>query len=142
MTIFFSNELAGQYSTPVVKPSATTGVGGRVRRYSGSFTMAAQATTDTIVIGQIPAGADFAFGVITASATMGTSTIAIGVAGNTGLYRGAATNTAVDTPTLFGPAAAVKALPIATEQQVFITIGVAALPAGGTVVVDLYFCNV
>ena len=142
MATFYSNELAGFTSLPVVKPSATTGVGGRLRRYSGSVTLAAQTTSDTIVIGQIPAGADFAFGVITSSVSLGTSTVAIGVTGTTGLYRAAATFTAVDTPTPFGPATAVKAAAITGEQTVFITIGTASLPASGTLVVDLYFANV
>lgn len=142
MTTYYVNELSGLYSLPVVKPSATTGVGGRLRRYSGSITMNGQLTTDTIVVAQVPAGADFAFGVITASATLGTSTVAIGFAGNTGAYRAAATFTSVDTPTPFGTTAQVKAAPLAAEQQVFITIGTAALPVGGTLVVDLYFANV
>ncbi|CAB5144825.1 hypothetical protein UFOVP147_34 [uncultured Caudovirales phage] len=142
MTTYYVNELSGLYSLPVVKPSATTGVGGRLRRYSGSITLNTQTTADTIVVAQIPAGADFAFGVITSSVSLGTSTVAIGYAGATGAYRAAATFTATDTPTPFGVTAAVKAAPLLTEQQVFITIGVASLPASGTLVVDLYFANV
>lgn len=142
MTTYYVNELTGFTSLPVVKPSAAVGVGGRLRRYSGSITLNGQLTTDTIVVGQIPSGADFAYGVITSSVSLGTSTAAIGVTGTTGLYRAAAVFTAVDTPTTFGNTAAVKAVPLATEQTVFITIGVAALPVGGTLVVDLYFANV
>lgn len=142
MTTYYVNELTGFTSLPVVKPSATTGVGGRLRRYSGSITLNTQTTSDTIVVAQVPAGADFAFGMITSTVSLGTSTIAIGTSASTGLYRAAATFTAVDTPTPFGPTAAVKALPIATEQTVFITITTANLPASGTLVVDLYFANV
>lgn len=141
MAVFYSNELANFTSQPVVKPSAVVGVGGRLRRYSGSITLASQTTSDTIVVAQIPAGADFAFGVLTSSVTLGTSTIAIGITGNTGLYRAAGTFTAVDTPTMFGPATAVKAANLTAEQQVFITIATANLPASGTLVVDLYFAN-
>ena len=142
MTTFYVNELTGFTSLPVVKPAATNGVGGRLRRYSGSITLATQTTSDTIVVAQVPAGADFAFGVITSSVSLGTSTVAIGITGSTGLYRTAATFTATDTPTPFGNTAAVKAAPLTTEQSVFITIGVASLPASGTLVVDLYFANV
>ena len=141
MATFYVNELAGFTSQPVVKPSVVLGVGGRLRRYSGSITLATQTTSDTIVVAQVPAGADFAFGVLTSSISLGASTIAIGITGSTGLYRAAATFTAVDTPTLFGPAASVKATPLATEQTVFITIATASLPASGTLVVDLYFAH-
>lgn len=141
MAVLYSTELAGQYSTPVVKPSAPLGVGSHLRRYTASITLASQATTDTIVIGQIPTGMDFAYGVITSSVSLGTSTIAIGYAGATGAYRAAAVFTAVDTPTLFGPATQVKAAALTAEQQVFITIAAAALPASGTLVVDLYFAG-
>lgn len=142
MTTYYVNELSGLYSLPVVKPSATNGVGGRLRRYSGSITLNTQTTSDTIVVAQIPAGADFVFGMITSSVSLGTSTVAIGYAGATGAYRAAATFTATDTPTPFGVTAQVKAAPLAAEQQVFITIGVASLPASGTLVVDLFFANV
>ena len=141
MAVFLSNELTGFTSLPVVKPSATLGAGGRVRRFSGSFTLATQTTSDTLVVAQIPAGADFCFGVITSTVSLGTSTVAIGITGATGTYRAAATFTATDTPTMFGPTAAVKAAANAAEQQVFVTIGTASLPASGTLVIDLYFAN-
>lgn len=139
MTVYYSAELANYNSTPVVKPSALNGVGAPVRRYTATITLASQTTSDTIVIAQVPAGADFAYGILTSSVTLGSSTIAIGYSGATGAYRAAATFTTTDTPTLFGPAAAVKTAPLAAEQQVFITIATANLPSSGTLVVDLYF---
>lgn len=139
MTVYYSAELANFYSTPAVKTSALNGVGAALRRYTATVTLAAQTTSDTIVVAQIPAGADFAFGVLTSTVTLGTSTVAIGYSGATGAYRTAATFTAADTPTMFGNTAAVKTAPLTTEQQVFITIGTASLPASGTLVVDLYF---
>lgn len=142
MATFYSAELASFYSTPVVKPSAANAVGGRMRRYTATVTLAAQTTSDTIVVAQLPTGFDFAYGVLTSSVSLGSSTVAIGISGSTGLYRAAGSFTAVDTPTLFGPAAQVKTTPITAEQQVFITIGAAALPASGTLVVDLYGSNV
>jgi hypothetical protein len=142
MATYYANELSGLYSLPVVKSSATTGVGGRLRRYSGSITLNAQTTSDTIVVAQVPAGADFVFGMLTSSVSLGTSTIAIGYTGATGAYRTAATFTATDTPTPFGNTAQVKATPLTAEQQVFITIGTASLPGSGTLVVDLFFANV
>ena len=141
MATYYSAELAGQYSNPVVKPSAPNGVNSKLRRFTATITLASQTTSDTIVIGQIPAGMDFCYGVLTSSVTLGTSTVAIGYTGATGAYRAAAAFTSVDTPTLFGVTAQVKAAPLAAEQQVFITIGTASLPASGTLIVDLYFAG-
>jgi hypothetical protein len=75
MTIFYSGELAGIASLPLIK-AANAAFGARLRRYRGSVTLAAQTTSDTIVIGQAPAGASFAYGVLTSSVSLGTSTIA------------------------------------------------------------------
>jgi hypothetical protein len=125
------------------KPRATV-QGGRVKRLRGTFTLSATAvtTSDTLVIGTLPAGSTFAFGVITASATMGaTATLAIGTTGATGKYRAAATFTVADTPTMFGVNTAVGAADpaLSADEQVFITIGVASLPTAGTLIVDLYY---
>ena len=139
MTIFYSTELAGIASTPVVKASATAGYGARLRRYRATITLASQATTDTIMVAMVPAGLTFAYGVLTTSVTLGTSTVAIGVTGTTAKYKASGTFTAVDTPTMFGVNTAVGQAALTAEDQVFITIGTAALPASGTLVVDLYF---
>jgi hypothetical protein len=144
MAAYLSTELGGsanQTSAPVgYKPRASV-YGGRLKRLRGTFTLASQATTDTLVVGNLPAGATFAFGVITASATLSTSTVAIGISGTTGKYRAAGTFTSADTPTLFGTAATIGATDpaLTTEEQVFITIATAALPSSGTLVVDIYY---
>jgi hypothetical protein len=138
MTIFYSGELAGIASLPLIK-AANAAFGARLRRYRGSVTLAAQTTSDTIVIGQAPAGASFAYGVLTSSVSLGTSTIAIGVTGTTGKYRAAATFTTVDTPTLFGPNTAVGGNALAAAETQFITIAVATLPGAGLLVVDMYW---
>lgn len=141
MTVYYSAELASFYSTPAVKPSTANAVGGRMRRYTATITLNTQTTSDTIVIAQLPTGFDFAYGVLTSTVSLGSSTIAIGYSGSTGAYRTAATFTATDTPTMFGNTAVVKTSPLTAEQQVFITIAVANLPASGTLVVDLYGSN-
>lgn len=142
MTIFYSTELAGIASTPVVKADATKGYGARIRRYRGTFTMATQTTGDTIVVAVVPAGMTFAFGILTPSVTMGASaTVAIGITGATGKYRAAATATAI-TPEVFGVQAANgAATPLTADETIFITIAVASLAAAGAVTVDLYFTN-
>lgn len=142
MTAYLSTELgqtANQTSAPVgYKPVATV-YGGRVKRLRASFTLNTQTTSDTLVIGNLPAGSTFAYGIINASATLGASaTVAIGTSGATGKYRAAAVFTAA-APTLFGDSAAVTASPLSAEEQVFVTIGAASLPGSGTLVIDLFY---
>lgn len=142
MPAYLSTDLTGsanQTSVPVGYKPAATVVGARLKRLRGLFTLNTQTTSDTLVIGNLPAGATFAFGKLTSSVSLGTSTVAIGITGTTGKYRAAAVFTAVDTPTDFGTAAQVAASPLSAEEQVFATIAVASLPASGTLVIDLYY---
>jgi hypothetical protein len=144
MATYLSTELGGsanQTSAPVgYKPRASV-YGGRLKRLRATVTLASQATTDTLQFGNLPAGAVFAYGVLTSSASLGSSTLAIGISGTTGKYRAAATFTSTDTPTMFGPAAEVAASDagLSAEQTVIGTIASAALPSSGTLVVDLYY---
>ena len=152
MAAYLSAELSGTNgasgstltTAPVgYKPRATV-YGARLKRLRATFTLSATAvtTSDTLVVGNLPAGATFAFGVLTASATMGASaTLAIGTSGSTGKYRTAATFTTADTPTMFGNTAAVGAADpaLSAEEQVIVTVGTASLPTSGTLVVDMYY---
>lgn len=134
----YANEVSGLYAVPATKPSGNV-VGGRVRRFRATFSLAGQASGDTIVLAKIPAGHSFAYGVINGSATFGASaTVAIGNATTAGKYRAAATFTAA-APTLFGDSAAVAGNASTDEETVILTVGTAALPSSGTGVVDLYF---
>lgn len=140
-----TNGAAGSVLTaaPVgYKPRATV-QGGVLKRLRGTFTLSATAvtTSDTLVVGNLPAGATFAFGVINASATMGASaTLAIGTTGATGKYRAAAVFTAA-APTLFGDVAQQGAADpaLSAEELVIVTIGAASLPTAGTLVVDIFY---
>jgi len=138
MTTTYANEVAGFGTTPNTKPDG--GIhGGRLRRFRASFTMAAQASGDDIVLAKVPAGYRFAFGIINASATMGASaTVAIGTASSAGKYRAAAVFTAA-APTLFGVNTAADDDALTAEETVLLTVGTAALPGSGTAYVDLYF---
>lgn len=134
----YANEVAVQYPRPgTVSQGALAGA--RVRRWRGSIDLAAQASGDTVVLANIPSGHAFVYGVVTASATLGTSTVAIGTAADAGKYRAAATFTTVDTPTLFGKSSAVGGAVHEEVEQVILTIGAAALPSSGKLVVDLLF---
>jgi hypothetical protein len=138
MATLYGNYSAGLANSPAT-PADGDVQGGRVRVLREKITLATQTTADTIVCGILPIGATFLYGMLTSSVSLGTSTIAIGVSGSTGKYRAAATFTAVDTPTTFGDEAAMLAKLTAAET-VFITIGVASLPASGNLLVDMYYC--
>lgn len=133
----FASEVAGLDTIPVTNSSGAV-QGGRLRRFRASVTMASQADGDTITLASVPAGYVFAYGVINASATLGSTTVAIGVAGTAGKYRAAAVFTAA-APTLFGPAVAAAAAPLTAGETVIATLAAAALPSSGTLVIDLYY---
>ena len=145
-----SVELAGISSLPVVKP-AIPSYGGRLRRYRATIALASQVlgAGNELVLAKIPAGQQFAFGVITTDTSLGTSTLAIGNASSSGKYRAAAVFTAIDTPTLFGLTTAIRgsaqddpALPVSlNEETVLGLVAVANLPASGFLVVDIYVTN-
>lgn len=119
--------------------------GGNVRVYREVIQLASQPAGDTIVVAYPSKGETFLRGSLTSTVSLGTSTVALGIAGATGKYRAAAAFTAVDTPTPFGVAANMvsSSVPakLTTDEKVFITIGTAALPASGTLIVDLYFAQ-
>lgn len=132
----YATEISGQASTPTTMANGGV-VGGRLRRFRATVTLASQADGDTIVLAKLPAGYAFAFGVINASATLGSSTIAIGTSGTAGKYRAAATFTAA-APTLFGVVGAQDDAALTAEETVIATVGAAALPSSGTMVVDIF----
>jgi hypothetical protein len=145
MAAYLSNELAGTttgLSTSAAvgyKPVATV-YGARLRRMRATFTYASQTTSDTLTVGTLPAGATFAFGVLNADTSSGSTTLAIGISGSTAKYRAAAAFTATDTPTLFGKTAtAGAASALSAEETVIITLAAATAPSSGTLVVDLYY---
>lgn len=133
----YATEVAGLNATPLTNSNGAV-QGGRIRRFRATITLASQADGDTVVLAQVPAGYAFAYGILNASATLGSSTIAIGVAGTAAKYRAAAVFTAA-APTLFGVSTAVDDAPLAAGETVILTNTTAALPSSGTLIVDLYF---
>lgn len=144
MAAYLSTELGGSANQTVApvgyRPRATVS-GGRLRRVRGTFTLNSQTTSDTLVIGVLPAGATFALGVLVTDTSLGSSTLAIGVNGTAAKYRAAAAFTATDTPTFFGKASAIGAADpaLSADETVIGTIAAANLPASGTLVIDLYY---
>lgn len=130
MTVFHGQQMTKLRISPV-KPPAPGFVDGTVRCFVEEIALAGQTTADTIEVARLPKGAVPLFGVLETDTSLGTATVAIGIAGATGKYRAAAAFTATDTPTLFGAGDAVGEA-LAGEEVVFVTIGVASLPASGT----------
>jgi hypothetical protein len=138
-TTFSGSSLDAAASPPFDTPHGAK-TGGKLRCITEKFTMAAQASGSILVLGKLPIGAIFKGVRLTASATVGASaTLEIGIAGSTAKYRAAATFTTADTPTLYGPAAAMAQAPLAAEEIVICTTAVASLAAAGTLVFELFY---
>lgn len=146
MAQYLSNELAG--TTTGLTTSAAAGYkprasayAARVKRMRATITLASQTTSDTIIIGNLPSGATFAYGILNTDTSLGSSTLAIGISGSTGKYRAAATFTSTNTPTMFATAATqgVADPGLSADEQVIATIAAANLPASGTLIVDLFY---
>jgi hypothetical protein len=141
MAISYSME-----TTPVslVPPARISDVAhrGRTKVVRNTINLAAQPSGENIYLGKRPVGSRFLYGMLTTSVTLGgTATVAVGTLAANGKYRAAATFTAVDTPTPFGVTTALAAGPLSAEEDMYLTVGAAALPASGTLIVDIYFAE-
>ena len=110
-------------------------VDGSVRSFLEVVTLASQATTDTVVVARLPKGAVLRGARIMTDTSLGTSTVAVGVSGTTGKYRAAAVFTTTDSWEEIGQTADFHTA-LTAEEEVFITIGAAALPASGRLLVQ------
>lgn len=100
-----------------------------VLRYT--FNLASQATTDVLGL-KLPSGFRPMFLNMVPSATLGSSTLAIGVSGTASKYRAAATLTAP----AFAPVALAPSAKLTADEDVIVTIAGAALPASGTLTIE------
>ena len=133
--------MAELYATQMTKVNAGTTpdpgfVDGTRRQFIESLTYAAQGTTDTVAIARLPKGAIVTGGRIMTSVTTATATMAIGITGTTGKYRAAAAFTTTDTWEELGIDTTTFNVALTAEEEVIITIGTAALPASGTLLVQ------
>lgn len=138
MAVLYGTQMTKLRNTVPQDLPAARDVGGKIRCFNETITLAAQATTDTIEVAKLPKGATPLFGIISSTVSLGTSTVAIGITGTTGKYRTAAVFTATDTPTFFGNVA-VMGVQLAAEEIVIITIATAALPGSGTLRVMFFY---
>ncbi len=139
MAVLYGAYTAPRSTTPVGQVDGSV-QGGHVRVYREKITLAAQTTSDTIVVAYPSAGETFLYGTLRSDTSLGTSTVAIGTSGATGKYRAAAVFTSTTAYETFGVVAA-QSSKLTTDETVFITIAAAALPASGTLFVDLYFAQ-
>jgi hypothetical protein len=141
MTQTYSVETNGVDSLPAIKAAANQGYEAHLIRFRATVNLASQASGDTVVLADIPAGYVFAGGELTASVSLGTATVAVGNASSAGKYRAAAVYTTVDQPVLFGNTVTMAALASTAAERLILTVGTASLPASGTLVVDTYFSH-
>lgn len=138
MTVFYAPEIA-----KLVAGSGTVGtpaqgfVNGDAQSQTAVVTLNTQTTSDTIVVGVLPKGSIFLYGIMNNSATLGSSTIAIGITGTTGKYRAALVKTTT-TPELFGVGGN-HGVVLTANETVFLTIAAASLPASGTLSITLVY---
>jgi len=95
------------------------------------------AAGDRLYLGRLPVGGAFHSIRVTASASLGAATLAAGSASAPAKYRAAATQTTPDTPVVTAPTAALAQPLLTAEEDVWVTIGAAGLPANQTIVIEL-----
>lgn len=144
MSAYLSNELANTTTglttaaTTGYKPTSTNGYNSRLRRFRATVTLASQTTNDTITLATLPSGTLFEYGVVNTDTSLGGSVLTLGITGSTAKYMGSAVFTTTNTPTLIGKTATTGAAsPFSSDETILATIAGAALPASGTLVVDL-----
>jgi hypothetical protein len=124
-------------------------VGAKQHSWTERFTLAAQASGVNIPVARIPYGSILLDLVVTASVSLGTSTVAFGDMNNTARFKAAAVFTTPDVPTSTLNTASVGA-PLTTcydvnavastvYEDVVMTVGAAALPGAGTLCVTIYY---
>ena len=113
-------------------------VNAKLRRFKATITLASQASGDVIQLFKVPAGYSFVTGILNASASLATATVKIGTAADDDKYRASAVHTAT-APTLFGAQDGFVKGGNTADELVILTVGTAALPASGTLVVDMIF---
>jgi hypothetical protein len=138
MADFYSSEAPARTTKPTVARSANA-VAAKLRRTVSSFVCdatncGAAAAGSRLMLPRVPKGARGIKHRITVSATLGTSTLALGITGTTAKYAAAATYTTANSPVTIAKAANLAAELAADEDQ-FLTTAVAALPNDGTIIV-------
>lgn len=113
-------------------------VGAKKRRTRSTKPAVQLNVGDRLYIGKLPANAVMQSLIGNVDTSLGTTTLSIGTNAVPAKYVNAQTLTTTDRPTSIGPrASAAVNGPVATDEDLFITIGVAAIPAA--VIAAFYF---
>jgi hypothetical protein len=137
----FANELKGVIdgTTPPLKKDGRVSLAA-MRRSRATITLANQQVADTIVLGDVPEGGAFAYAVVNTDTALGGAQLQLGVAGAPTKYANAFGLANANAPAMVGNASAQALAPLSTApDRVIATIGGAALPGAGTLVVDLFY---
>lgn len=113
---------------------------GKVRVMRERFTLAAEVAGSYAIGALLPKGAVVLYGMLNTDTSLGSSTVAIGIAGATGKYRAAAVFTATNTPTPFGVVAGVG-VPLAADEQLLLTIAAATFPGSGNLEIEIFYAH-
>ena len=114
--------------------------GGKLRVLIEVFNFAGEATGSHPIGAPLPAGAVPVLGFLVTSASTGSSTLAIGNRDNASRYRAGTILSQIDTPVLFGQGLVLGSATAAAEQ-LMLTVGSAALPAAGRLVIMLLYVD-
>ena len=113
-------------------------VGAKKRRTRSTKPATILAVSDRLYLGKLPANAVMQSVIGNTDTSLGTTTLSIGPAAAPAKYVNARTLTTVDTPSALGPrASAAVNGPVAVDEDLWITIGTAAIPAA--VIAAFYF---
>ena len=105
----------------------------KVRAFRKTVSLASQASGSVIDLFTLPKGCVPILGVINASVSLATATIKIGNASDDDKYRAAAVHT-VTASTVFGEG---MGNALSADEKVILTTGTAALPASGTLEINI-----
>ena len=124
----YSKEMTAELAGDHVVASVANG---RLRRRRATIDLSAQTSGDQIGLCEIGEGEYFVCGFLTASASLGAATLKIGAA-----------FTDADAPVAFGTTAAKSDPAPKGGVEVVATVGTAALPASGVLIVDIVTAGV
>lgn len=115
-------------------------LGGKVRCAIAEFTLASDVAGVYTAPIRLPRGARVLALALNSDTSLGSTTLAVGIAGTAGKYRAAATYTSTDTLTFVALNAAIgKAL--AAEEQIIITTAAATAPSSGRLLIMFFYTD-
>lgn len=146
MTTTSANPYSGYASTPAQLPTADNAYGARLTVYRAVITWASQAAADTIKLMKLPKGVVPLVGLLNTDTSTGSTTVSIGINGTTAKYRALAARTTTDAPEIFFKAApnvsAGAMVPLASEEEILMTLAAATAPSSGTCTVDIICASI